>query len=217
MAHDHDQDVHNTSANEHFEQVLERSLADPSRRRLIRGGFGLAALSAVSALPGCASVLSPNALPKTTALGFASLDKSLLDQVMLPAGYSMRVLHASGDPLTAATPAYSNQGLETDDWSTRVGDQHDGMDLYYLDSAGKYANRDTGRAVLAVNHESSAEAHLLHPHGQTSNGVSGRKFSQFGDWDLGSRPALVRRSGRPHWPRKKVRAHAGLAHRFRQR
>ena len=44
--------------------------------------------------------------------------------------------------------------------------------------------------MLAVNHESSAEAHYLHPKGQTSNGVSGRKFDQFGQWDLGNRPEL---------------------------
>jgi uncharacterized protein len=43
---------------------------------------------------------------------------------------------------------------------------------------------------LVVNHESSADAHLMHPKGQTSNGVSGKKFTQFGDWDLGARPEL---------------------------
>jgi secreted PhoX family phosphatase len=190
MSHDFDQDVHNTSNNEHFQQVLDRSLADPSRRRLIRGGVGLAALSGLAALPGCASLATGSGAAKATALGFPSVDKSVIDQVVLPPGYSMRVLHASGDALSAQVPAYSNQGLEADDWSARVGDQHDGMDLYFIDSAGKYTSRDTGRAVLAVNHESSAEAHLLHPRGQTSNGVAGRKFSQFGDWDLGARPAL---------------------------
>jgi hypothetical protein len=30
----------------------------------------------------------------------------------------------------------------------------------------------------------------MHPAGQTSNGVSGKKFTQFGDWDLGVRPEL---------------------------
>ncbi|MEY4267843.1 MAG: hypothetical protein RIS90_2378 [Pseudomonadota bacterium] len=180
----------NPTDNTHFQQVLSQSLADPSRRRLIRGGFGLAALSAASLLPGCASLAMPSAPGKTSALGFPSLDKSVLDQVVLPPGYSFKVLHASGDPLNAKVPAYSNQGTENDDWSERIGDQHDGMDLYYVDSAGRYSPRDTGRAVLSVNHESSAEAHLLHPRGQTSNGVTGRKFSQFGDWDLGRRPEL---------------------------
>ena len=190
MAHDFDDDVCNTSNNDHFQQVLKRSLDNPSRRNLIRGGFGLAALSTLAMLPGCASLIPAGSTGKSTALGFPAIDKSLLDNVILPPGYSYKILHASGDPLNRSMGAYSNQGLERDDWSARIGDQHDGMDIYYVDSAGKYSTKDTGRAVLSVNHESSAEAHFLHPKGQTSNGVSGRKFDQFGKWDLGSRPEL---------------------------
>jgi secreted PhoX family phosphatase len=190
MAHDFDDDVCNTSNNDHFQQVLTRSLENPSRRNMIRGGFGLAALSTMAMLPGCASLIPAASAGKTTALGFPAVDKSLLDNVILPPGYSYKVLHASGDPLMSSMGAYSNQGLESDDWSARIGDQHDGMDIYYVDPAGKYSAKDTGRAVLSVNHESSAEAHFLHPQGQTSNGVSGTKFDQFGKWDLGSRPEL---------------------------
>jgi secreted PhoX family phosphatase len=87
-------------------------------------------------------------------------------------------------------PAYSNTGAETDDWSNRIGDHHDGMDIYFVDDRGRYTDKDTGRAVLVVNHESSADGHFMHSAGQTSNGVSGKKFSQFGDWDLGARPQL---------------------------
>ena len=190
MAHDFDDDVCNTSNNDHFQSVLTRSLENPSRRNMIRGGFGLAALSTMAMLPGCASLIPAASAGKTTALGFPAVDKSLLDNVILPPGYSYKVLHASGDPLNRSMSTYSNQGLEGDDWSARIGDQHDGMDIYYVDAAGKYSVKDTGRAVLSVNHESSAEAHFLHPQGQTSNGVSGRKFDQFGKWDLGSRPEL---------------------------
>jgi secreted PhoX family phosphatase len=64
------------------------------------------------------------------------------------------------------------------------------MDIFYIDAQGKYSERETTRAVLCVNHESSADAHFLHPNGQTSQGVSGKKFSQFGEWDLGNRPEL---------------------------
>jgi secreted PhoX family phosphatase len=190
MAHDFDDDVCNTSNNDHFQQVLKSSIDNPSRRNMIRGGFGLAALSTMAMLPGCASLIPAASADKTTVLGFPAIDKSLLDNVILPPGYSYKVLHASGDPLNRSMGAYSNQGLERDDWSARIGDQHDGMDIYYVDAAGKYSVKDTGRAVLSVNHESSAEAHFLHPKGQTSSGVSGRKFDQFGKWDLGSRPEL---------------------------
>ena len=186
MSH-HDLDpIHNTSNNPHFQDVLSQSLQNPMRRGLLRGGLGLAGLAM---LPGCATLTSGMAAaPK--ALGFPSVEKSLLDNVMLPPGYQYSVLHATGDALDSALAAYSNKGTEADDWSRRVGDHHDGMDIYYIDANGRYSEKETGRAVLCVNHESSADAHFMHPNGQTSNGVAGKKFSQFGDWDLGTRPEL---------------------------
>jgi hypothetical protein len=186
MSH-HDLDpIHNTSDNPHFQDVLRQSLQSPSRRGLLLGGMGLAGMSL---LPGCATLGSDSAAaPK--ALGFPSVDKSLLDNVILPPGYQYSVLHATGDALDSTLPAYSNKGIESDDWSRRIGDHHDGMDIYYIDANGRYTEKETGRAVLCVNHESSADAHFMHPNGQTSNGVSGKKFDQFGSWDLGSRPEL---------------------------
>ena len=166
MTHNFDDDICNQSNNEHFQSVLGKALENPSRRRLIQGGFGLAALSTMAMLPGCASISAAGGA-KSASLGFGSIDKSVLDSVILPPGYSFKVLHAAGDPLNRSATAYSNQGTEADDWSARIGDQHDGMDIYYVDAAGKYSEKDTGRAVLAVNHESSAEAHFLHPKGQT--------------------------------------------------
>ncbi|WP_396440735.1 PhoX family protein [Limnohabitans sp.] len=183
--HDHDP-VFNTSDNPHFQDVLTQALQNPARRGLLRGGLGLAGLAM---LPGCASMVSGVAAAPS-ALGFPSLDKSLLDNVILPPGYQYTVLHATGDALDSTLPAYSNKGTETDDWSRRIGDHHDGMDIYYIDANGRYTENETGRAVLCVNHESSADAHLMHPNGQTSNGVSGKKFHQFGNWDLGNRPEL---------------------------
>ena len=186
MSH-HDLDpICNTSDNPHFQDVLSQSLQNPARRGLLRGGLGLAGLAM---LPGCATLTSGMAAaPKS--LGFASVEKSLLDNVMLPPGYQYSVLHATGDALDSALAAYSNRGLESDDWSRRIGDHHDGMDIYYIDANGRYSERETGRAVLCVNHESSADAHFMHPNGQTSNNVGGKKFTQFGDWDLGTRPEL---------------------------
>jgi secreted PhoX family phosphatase len=183
--HDHDP-ICNTSDNPHFQDVLSQSLQNPMRRGLLRGGLGLAGLAM---LPGCATLTSGMAA-SPMALGFPSVEKSLLDNVMLPPGYQYSVLHATGDALDSALAAYSNKGTEADDWSRRVGDHHDGMDIYYIDANGRYSEKETGRAVLCVNHESSADAHFMHPNGQTSNGVAGKKFSQFGDWDLGARPEM---------------------------
>ncbi|HEX5698763.1 MAG TPA: PhoX family phosphatase [Rhodoferax sp.] len=185
-------EICNTSDNEHFQSVLARSVqAGMSRRSLIRGGIGLAAITSVPLLTACGG--SDDAAPVTVAekaLSFTAVSKSLVDNVMLPAGYTYKVVHATGDRLFNTRTPYSNKGLEADDWSQRVGDHHDGMELLFIGADGKYTTKDTGRAVLAVNHESSADAHFFHPTGQTSNGVSGKKFTQFGQWDLGTRPEL---------------------------
>ena len=128
--------------------------------------------------------------PSGPSLGFGSVDKSVADTVVLPAGYTYTVLHATGDRLTSSIPAYANDGTETDDWSMRIGDHHDGIELFYIGADGRYTAEGTHRGVIACNHESSADAHFFHPSGQTSAGVRGKKFTQFGDWDLGDRPAL---------------------------
>lgn len=185
MAH-HPEENSNLSSNEHFEQVLAKTRI--SRRGLIQGGVGLFAVGSLPMLAACGG--STTSAAPAAGLAFNAVGKSILDQVTLPPGYTYTVLHATGDRLVSSIPAYSNMGTETDEWSMRVGDHHDGMNLYYIGFDNKFSAKATDRAVLAVNHESSADAHFFHPKGQTSNGVNGKKFTQFGDWDLGSRPAL---------------------------
>jgi secreted PhoX family phosphatase len=187
MSHPDDDVVCNTSSNPHFQDIIQSTLQSPSRRNLIRGGIGLAALSTVPFLAACGGGDDDGDSP---SLGFDSVGKSLLDNVVLPAGYTYQVLHATGDRLDKKLTPYSNAGTETDDWSRRVGDHHDGMDIFYIDRKGRYSTKETDRAVLCVNHESSADAHFFHPRGQTTNGTDGKKFSQFGGWDLGVRPEL---------------------------
>jgi secreted PhoX family phosphatase len=195
MAH-HPVDDCNLSETEHFQDVLERSRL--SRRQLIQGGLGLAGAASIPFL-GMSEALADgkpgkNEKPgkKKEMLNFDAVAKSLEDQIQLPPGYSFTVLHATGDRISDAVSDYSNLGVETDDWSQRVGDHHDGMEIFHFDQRGRYTERETRRAVLAVNHESSADAHFFHANGQTSNGVSGKKFNQFptstGGWDLGIRP-----------------------------
>ena len=190
--HDLDDVDHNTSKNEHFQNVLDRGLQSKDRRNILRGGVGLAAAAYLPWLSGCGGGGDsiPTLAPPSTGFSFFSVGKSIADQVIVPAGYNVTVLHATGDRLDSSLPVYSNAGIETDDWERRIGDHHDGMDIFYVDANGKYSTSATSRALLAVNHESSADAHFFHPNGQTSSGVSGKKYSQFGDWDLGTRPEL---------------------------
>ena len=191
MSHDFDP-ITNDSNNEHFQEVLDRAFDNPTRRSMLRGGFGLAAMFALPMLPGCGSGVSGSRLPAlaaSTTLGFNAVDKSLADSVIVPAGYTVKVLHATGDTLNALAPAYTNAGTETgDSWQYRVGDHHDGMQLFYIGSNNKVSVTATNKAVIAVNHESSADAHFLMATGQTSDGVTGMKFDQFSGWNGKVRP-----------------------------
>ena len=202
MSHSFDP-IDNQSNNEHFQDVLDKALSDPSRRSILRGGLGLASLFALPMLPGCGGTTPAttssvwNGLPvlaNSSLMKFTPVTKSLMDMVSVPAGYSVKVLHATGDTLKTGVAAYSNAGTDdAESFANRVGDQHDGTEIFYIGSNGKskgsytYASGD--KVVLAVNNESSAEAHFLHPTGQTSGTAVGKKFDQFGTWPLGVRPA----------------------------
>lgn len=185
--------INNNSNNEHFQDVLLRVLENPSRRSILKGGLGLASMFALPMLPGCGGSNAPitgfPTLLPSSLLSFSSVDKSLLDQIVLPPGYTAKVLHATGDTLNALAATYTNAGTETgDSWEYRVGDHHDGMQFFYIETGGKATYTATNKAVIAMNHESSADAHFLNSTGQTSGGVSGKKFDQFGTWDMLARP-----------------------------
>jgi len=185
----------NHSNNEHFQEVLDKAL---SRRNVLRGGLGLASLFALPMLPGCGgtATTSVNGLPalaSSTLLKFTPVAKSLIDQVSVPAGYTARIMHATGDTMKTGVAAYSNAGTDdAESWANRVGDQHDGTEIFYIGSDGKskgsYSYAAGDKIVVAVNNESSADAHFYHPKGQTSGALTEQKFSQFSGWPLGVRP-----------------------------
>lgn len=97
-----------------------------------------------------------------STLGFTAVPKNLNDIVTVPDGYTVTVLYRLGDPITAATPAYKNDGTDTG-FSTRSGDQHDGMALFGLAASGNARDDNSNtRGLLAINHENIMEG-LLHP------------------------------------------------------
>lgn len=180
---DHDDIDTNVSSNEHFSTVLEARL---SRRSLLRGGAATAASALLGAigLSGCGgSDSDTTTLPTTPAppvgttpppadklLGFSAVSKSLADTVVVPAGYTASVLYALGDPLTANTAAFKNDGTDGD-FEHRAGDHHDGMELFPLSATGTASTSANDRALLAMNHEATTDEKLssffLHPNGGT--------------------------------------------------
>jgi secreted PhoX family phosphatase len=162
----------NRSGNPAFEEVLATRL---SRRGLLRGGMGVAgaaALGGAASLAGCATASQAPLPAAVNTLGFTPVAKSLADVVMIPPGYSAQVIYALGDPLSAATPAYRNDGTDTD-FGNRAGDHHDGMEWFGLDAQGKPSDSAIARGLLVINHEATTDEKLssffIHSNGGTAS------------------------------------------------
>ncbi|MDP2440362.1 PhoX family protein [Rhodoferax sp.] len=161
----------NTSNNPSFDSVLQARL---SRRGVLLGGVGSVGTAMLGGAGLAASGVAVAAQPAASAagkLGFKAVAKSLADTVVVPAGYTASVLYALGDPLTAGTPAYKNDGTDTD-YEHRAGDHHDGMEWFGLDKSGKPSLSSVDRGLLAVNHEATTDEKLssffLHANGGAS-------------------------------------------------
>ena len=100
-------------------------------------------------------------------LGFTAVAKSLADTVSVPAGYSITILTRLGDPINAATPAYANDGSDTN-FGARIGDHGDALYWFGLGASG--ATRDdnsSSRGLIVQNHENITRIYL-HPNGPTT-------------------------------------------------
>ena len=112
-----DDGICNPSANETFQEVLA---ARVSRRGVLGGGIatallGGAALSGVDALvnslPAAAQKPGPTP-PRRVLLGFQGVPVSTADAVVVPAGYTAKVLISWGDPVGAG-PAFKQDASNT--------------------------------------------------------------------------------------------------------
>jgi secreted PhoX family phosphatase len=100
-------------------------------------------------------------------LDFAAVSKNLNDIVTVPAGYTATVLYRLGDPIKAGTPAYANNGTDTD-FASRAGDHHDALYYYGLSAGGGRDDNSNTRGLLVMNHENITQAYL-HPNGPTGS------------------------------------------------
>jgi hypothetical protein len=160
---------YNPTANPTFDAVLAARM---SRRGFVLGSLGTGAMAVFGgvSLAGCGSG-GGTVGGSSTLLGFKAVSKSLADAVVVPEGYSVSVICALGDPLRAATPAYANDGTDTD-FENRFGDHHDGMEYFGL-SAGGTPNPNSGdRALIGMNHEATTDQNyssfFVHANGGTT-------------------------------------------------
>ena len=110
-----------------------------------------------------------NARWRADSLDFTPVAKSIADTLVLPAGYTAAVVHATGDSIDPNVPDYAGDGSETT-YSRRIGDHHDGMNWFGLAERQDRpdANSST-RGILVVNHENiTGTAQFLHPLGETN-------------------------------------------------
>lgn len=100
------------------------------------------------------------------ALGFSAVPKNRNDIVTVPTGYSVGILTRLGDPITADTAAYANNGTDTN-FANRIGDHGDALYYFGLNAAGARDDNSSIRGVLMQNHE-NLNVQYLHPNGPTN-------------------------------------------------
>ncbi|MDC8759895.1 PhoX family protein [Janthinobacterium fluminis] len=159
---------YNDTPNDHFSAILDQRV---SRRNLLRGGAASAASVMLGSLglSACGGSSSDSPVsptppvvvpqPPEKLLGFTAVAKNLSDVVTVPAGYTASILYALGDPLSAATPAFKNDGSDSD-YENRAGDHHDGMEFFGLSADGKPSTTSVERGLLGVNHEATTNQAL---------------------------------------------------------
>ena len=177
----HDDESLNTSDNADFQSVLDARL---SRRSMLRGGVGTAATAVLGSwsLTACGGG-DDDPTPVSTgvsSLSFAPVAKSTADVLTVPAGYTATVLYALGDPLSATTPAFRNDGSDTG-FETRAGDHHDGIFWYGLSAAGARDASASDRGLLAMNHEALSDNYL---HVAGSSRVAGNRPAAESDKEI---------------------------------
>jgi secreted PhoX family phosphatase len=160
MAKDHSRMEHsNPSSNPDI-----HALSDPARRVFVRGGLGAVAAGlfaplAAGALAGCAATGS-NVASLGRGIGFKSVPMATGDTVVVPEGYTARVLYRWGDPVGIAgqMPAFRPDGSNSAaDQAAQAGMHHDGMAFFPIDGSAQ-------RGILVMNHEYVDDG-LLHTDG----------------------------------------------------
>jgi secreted PhoX family phosphatase len=143
----------NASANATFTEILAARL---SRRQVLRGGLGAAALAVLGGGPEPARAAGDT----TRLFTFAGVPTSTADTVTVPPGYIVEVLYAWGDPVSNGPlfkPDATNTAAEQE---AQAGMHHDGLHFFPLPAGSQSSHR----GLLAMNHEYTDDG-LLHPDG----------------------------------------------------
>jgi len=165
-----DDDVSNTSDNEHFRDILDACL---SRRHLLTGSLATAVAVSLGGIEGLFKVVPVSAQEtaedaadteertegrgrRRPVLGFEAIPVSSTDEVVVPKGYTAEVLIAWGDPVSTG-PAFRQDASNTaDEQASQWGMHNDGV-AYFPISGSR-------RGLIVQNNEYTDDG-LLFPDG----------------------------------------------------
>jgi hypothetical protein len=154
MRKDFEEEICNESGNESFRDVVDARL---SRRKFLTGGLTAMAVASVGDVGALLrAVPSTTVSAATPLLGFTSVAVSAADEVVVPNGYTARVLVAWGDPVSDG-PAFkldaSNSAAEQ---AMQWGMHNDGLVYFKINGSA--------RGLLVQNNEYTDDV-LLFPDG----------------------------------------------------
>jgi uncharacterized protein len=161
MAMVDDDGVSNVSENETIHDVIAARL---SRRSVLGGGLAAAgtAMLGVDALLRSVPV-GASAERRGRLLGFEGIPTSTADTVVVPEGYTARVLVAWGDPISNGPAFRQDASNSAEDQARQWGMHNDGVVFFPL-SRGRYGGSGSTHGLLVQNHEYTDDV-LLFPDG----------------------------------------------------
>lgn len=154
MANIDDDNISNMSDNETFEEVVA---ARVSRRNFLGGGLAVAALSSLGGIGALLKAVPASA--QTTGgslLGFEGIPVSTADAVVVPPGYTAKVLIAWGDPVSNGPAFMQDASNSAAEQALQWGMNNDGMVYFKI--------RGSRRGLLVQNNEYTDDV-LLFPDG----------------------------------------------------
>ena len=140
----------NPSKNQHFNEVVAARL---SRRSVLKGGLAALALGGIGSL---VKAMPAAARGRGSLLGFTGIPVSTADTVVVPKGYTARVLIAWGDPVADGPEFEPDASNSAADQARQWGMHNDGVVYFPIDGSR--------HGLLVQNNEYTDEG-LLFPDG----------------------------------------------------
>ncbi|MFN6953324.1 MAG: PhoX family protein [Acetobacteraceae bacterium] len=152
-----DEPMSNHSPNPHFSELLDAAL---SRRTALLGSLG-AAVTAMFVRPGDAEAarVAGEGPSAPGAIGFRPVPVGTGDGIVVPEGYTARVIIPTGTPISGPMPAFRLENTAADQ-AHQIGAHHDGMHFFPIEGRDPYAGSSED-GLLVLNHE-YIEPRFLH-------------------------------------------------------